>query len=157
METGEPIAAGQVTINATPADVYELVSDPTVMVGFAEEVYRARWLGGADRAEVGAQFRGDNRNGVRRWWTICRITDAEPGRCFAYEVRTPFQVPIARWQFDLAATDGGCRVVERSWLRVPRWFGPIANLITGQPDRPGTNNANIAATLSRLKAHLESV
>lgn len=152
----EPIASGQVTINATPAEVYRLVSDPTVMVGFAEEVYRARWLDGATEAKVGERFRGDNRNGIRRWWTICQVTDAEPGRCFAYEVSTPFKVPIARWQFDLAQADDGCTLVERSWMRVPRWFVPFAIMITGQPDRPGTNNANIATTLTRLKAHLET-
>jgi len=158
VDTAQPIATGQVTINATPDRVYELVSDPTVMVGFAEEVYRARWLHGAQTAAVGEQFRGDNRNGIRRWYTICRVTDADPGRCFAYEVRTPFQVPISRWQFDLAPTnDGNCTVVERSWLRVPRWFIPLAIMITGEPDRPGANNAHIATTLANLKAHLESV
>ena len=126
------------------------------MVGFAEEVYRARWLDGVTEAAVGARFRGDNRNGARRWWTVCRITDAEPERCFAYEVSTPFKVPIARWQFDVLPAATGCTVIESNWLRVPRWFAPIAILITGQPDRPGTNNANIAITLHRLKDHLES-
>ena len=151
----QPIATGQVTVAAAPADVYRLVSDPTVMVRFAEEVYRVRWLDGARSAAVGVRFRGDNRNGLRRWWTICRITDADPGRRFAYEVRTPFWVPVARWQFDLSAVVDGCTVVESCWLRVPRWFGPVADLITGQSDRAGTNNANIAVTLCRLKAHLE--
>jgi hypothetical protein len=156
MDANEPIAAGQVTIAATPAEVYRLISDPPVMAGFAEEVYRARWLGGVTETAVGARFRGDNRNGRRRWWTVCRITDAEPGRCFAYEVSTPFKVPIARWQFDLVPAATGCTVIERSWLRVPRWFIPIAIQITGQPDRPGTNSTNIALTLHRLKDHLES-
>jgi uncharacterized protein YndB with AHSA1/START domain len=156
VDTNAPIATGQVTVNASPAKVYRLISDPTVMVGFAEEVYRARWLDGAIEPTVGARFRGDNRNGRRRWWTVCRITDAEPGRRFAYEVSTPFKVPIARWQFDLLPAADGCTVVESSWLRVPRWFIPFAIAITGQPDRPGTNNANIAVTLRRLKEHLAS-
>jgi polyketide cyclase/dehydrase/lipid transport protein len=157
VDTSEPIATGQVAIKAPAAEVYRLVSDPTVMVGFAEEVYRARWLGDAGETTVGRRFRGYNRNGARRWWTVCRVTDAEPGRCFAYEVRTPFMVPIARWQFDLQPSADGCTVVESSWLRVPRWFIPIAILITGQPDRPGTNKSNIAITLSRLKQHAETL
>jgi hypothetical protein len=156
VDANEPIAAGQVTVAATPAEVYRLISDPTVMVDFAEEVYRARWLDGVTQAAVGARFRGDNRNGPRQWWTVCRITDAEPGRRFAYEVSTPFKVPIARWQYDVLPAATGCTVVESSWLRVPRWFVPIAIRITGQPDRSGTNNANIALTLHRLKDHLES-
>lgn len=158
MDTSEPIATGQVAIKAPAAEVYRLVSDPTVMVGFAEEVYRARWLDDGETT-VGRRFRGYNRNGARRWWTVCKVTDAEPGRRFAYEVRTPFMVPIARWQFDLRpAADGcSCIVVESSWLRVPRWFFPIAILITGQPDRPGTNKSNIAITLNRLKEHVEAL
>jgi hypothetical protein len=151
-----PIAAGQVTVAATPAEAYQLISDPPVMVGFAEEAYRARWLDGVTEAAVGARFRGDNRNGIRRWWTVCRITDAEPGRCFAYEVSTPFKVPISRWQFDVVPTEKGCTVIESSWLRVPRWFAPFAVWITGQADRPRANKANIALTLRRLKDHLES-
>lgn len=157
MRTSDPIATGQVTINATPAEVYRLVSDPTVMVQFADEVFRCRWVGDATEAAVGVKFRGANRNGWRRWTTTCRITDAEPGRRFAYEVvATPFRVPISRWQYDLRPGDDGCTVTESSWLHVPKWFVPIAIGITGEPDRPGANNAHIAATLRRLKDHLES-
>lgn len=156
MSPSEPIATGQVTINATPAEVYRLVSDPTVMVSFAEEVTRARWRRGATTASVGARFSGTNRNGWRRWTTTCRVTDAEPGRRFAFEVSTPFKVPISRWQYDILLTGEGCTVTESSWLRVPRWFVPIAIWITGEPDRPGVNTTNIATTLRRLKHHLEA-
>jgi uncharacterized protein YndB with AHSA1/START domain len=153
---GEPLATGQVTINASPAEVYRLISDPPTMVGFAEEVYRANWLSGASRAAVDARFRGVNRNGWRRWTTVCRVTEAEPGRRFAYEVSTPFKVPISRWEYDLRPVGDGCVLVESSWLRVPDWFAPIAIWITGEPDRAGANKSNIAATLDRLKDHLES-
>ncbi len=53
-----PIATGQVTIAAAPADVYRLVGDPPVMAGFANELYRARWLDGVTEAAVGTRFRG---------------------------------------------------------------------------------------------------
>jgi hypothetical protein len=39
---------------------------------------------------------------------------------------------------------------------VPRWFVPIAIWITGEPDRAGTNTANIETTLRRLQAHVEA-
>ncbi|HEV2782769.1 MAG TPA: SRPBCC family protein [Actinophytocola sp.] len=144
------------TINVAPEEAYRVVSDPTVMVRFAEEVFRVRWLGGATEAAVGARFSGTNRNGWRRWVTRCTITDAEPGERFAYEVSTPFRVPIARWQFDIQPADEGCTVTESSWLRVPSWFVPFAIFITGEPDRPAANRSHIAATLARLKEHLES-
>jgi uncharacterized protein YndB with AHSA1/START domain len=152
----EPIATGQVTIKASPDQVYELISDPTRMVNFAEEVFRVRWIKGADKAAVGARFKGSNRNGWRRWVTTCTVTEAEPGRRFVYEVSTPFKVPISRWEYDLRQTEDGCTVTESSWLRVPQWFIPFAIFITGEPDRPGVNNANIATTLRRLKEHVEA-
>jgi uncharacterized protein YndB with AHSA1/START domain len=154
--TSEPIATGQVTINATPAEVYRLISDPPAMARFTEEFFRARWLGGTTEPTVGARFRGSNRNGRRRWVTTCTVTDAEPGRRFVYEVSTPFKVPISRWEYEIRATDDGCTVTESSFLRVPAWFVPFAILITGEPDRPAANRAHIATTLSRLKDHLEA-
>ncbi|UKY47559.1 SRPBCC family protein [Streptomyces inhibens] len=149
-------ATGTVTIRVSPAEAYRIISDPPVMIGFAEEVHRARWLGGAKVAAVGARFRGYNRNGLRRWVTNCRVTDADPGRRFAYEVVAPLKIPISRWQYDIEPTAEGCAVTETNWLRVPLWFIPFAMLITGVFDRIGTNDANISTTLHRLKAHLET-
>jgi uncharacterized protein YndB with AHSA1/START domain len=152
----EPIATGEVVIDASPEEVYLLVSDPVAMAGFAEEFYKARWIKGATGPAVGSWFSGTNRNGLRRWVTHAEVTDAEPGRRFAYRVRTPFYVPISRWEYELAPEGDGCRVTVTNWLRVPRWFVPIAIFITGQPDRVATNLDNIAITLGRLKTHVES-
>ena len=75
---------------------------------------------------------------------------------FAYRVRTPFFVPISRWEYDITPEGAGCRLTVTNWLRVPGWFVPFAIFITGQPDRAGTNSTNIATTLERLKAHVEA-
>lgn len=154
----DPIATGQITVNATPAQAYHLITDPPAMAILAEEIIAAHWLEGAAHAAVGARFRGINRNGRRRWITICRVTDAIPDRRFAYDVSTPFGVPISRWQYDVEpAPDGqGCVITETNWLRIPLWFIPFAILITGVSNRAGSNNSHIAITLSRLKARLES-
>jgi hypothetical protein len=77
------------------------------MADFAEEFYRARWIRGATGPGVGNWFSGANRNGRRRWWTQSQITDAEPGRRFAYHVRTPFFVPISRWEYEIAPEAAG--------------------------------------------------
>ncbi|RZS43723.1 polyketide cyclase/dehydrase/lipid transport protein [Herbihabitans rhizosphaerae] len=151
----EPAATGAVTIHADAAEAYRIISDPPVMIQFAEEAHRARWLDDAGGAAVGARFRGYNRNGPRRWVTTCRVTDADPNRRFAYEVTAPLGIPISRWQYDIEAGPDGCTVTETNWLRAPLWFIPFAILITGALDRPGVNKANIATTLHRLKAHLE--
>ncbi|WP_037309773.1 SRPBCC family protein [Amycolatopsis orientalis] len=151
----EPLATGEVSIDAPPEKVYRLISDPVAMAECAEELRKARWIRGATEAAVGNWFSGSNRNGLRRWVTHAEIIEAEPGRRFAYRVRTPFFVPISRWEYDIRPDGDGSRVTVTNWLRVPPWFVPLAILITGQPDRAATNRANIAATLRRVKARLE--
>lgn len=153
----KPIITGQVAVDASPAEVYRLVSDPTAMADLAEELASARWLDGAAEAAVGARFSGLNRNGWRRWTTICEVTDVVPERRFAYEVSTPFKTPIARWQYDIEPVGDGCVVTVTNWIKVPDWFVPFALWISGEPDRPATNKANIATTLGRLKEHVESI
>ncbi|MGW0732078.1 SRPBCC family protein [Streptomyces sp. NPDC002851] len=154
----EPAATGSVTVQVSPAEAYRVISDPVTMAGFAEEAYRARWVDGATGPAVGHTFRGHNRNGLRRWVTACRVTDAEPNLRFAYEVKTlPFGIPISRWQYDIAPhRSGGCLITETNWLRVPLWFIPMAITVTGVINRIGTNNAHIGTTLQRLKHHLET-
>jgi hypothetical protein len=152
----EPLATGEVAVDAAPGEVYRLVSDPVAMAGLAEEFYRARWIRGATGPAVGSWFSGANRNGWRRWVTHAQVTAAEPGRRFAYRVRTPFHVPISRWEYEITPEGTGCRVAVTNWLLVPRWFVPVAIRITGEPDRAGTNSANITTTLRRLKARAES-
>lgn len=151
----EPTARGLVTIDATAEEVWAYVSDPVRMADFAAELVQCRWLDGVEKAEVGARFSGANRNGWRRWTTICTVTEVEPGRRFAYEVHTPFRTPISRWEYEIEETEAGCRVTESNWLLVPQWFIPFAIMITGEPDRVGLNMANIATTLQNLKLHLE--
>ncbi len=152
----EPLATGEVTIDAPPGEVYRLVSDPVAMADFAEEFYKARWIRGARQAAVGSWFSGSNRNGWRRWVTHAEIIEAAPDSRFAYRVRTPFYVPISRWEYEITPAGDGSRLTVTNWLRVPGWFVPFAIFITGQPDRAGTNQTNIATTLRRVKEHLET-
>ncbi|SDC17881.1 SRPBCC family protein [Actinokineospora iranica] len=151
----KPLATGEVIVDAGADEVYRVISDPPVMARLGEEIADAQWLDGAGSAAVGVKFKGINRNGRRRWDTICEITDADHGRRFAYEVRTSFRVPISRWQYDIEPVGDGCRVTETNWLRAPLWFLPIAILVTGVLNRIEHNRANIATTLNRLKQHLE--
>ncbi|MFC3450149.1 SRPBCC family protein [Amycolatopsis speibonae] len=151
----EPIATGEIALDAAPDKAYRLVSDPVAMAECAEELRAARWIRGATEARVGAWFAGSNRNGWRRWVTHAEIVEAEPGHRFAYLVRTQFFVPISRWEYEIRPEGDGCRVTVTNWARVPKWFVPIAIFITGEPDRAGTNRANIATTLGRVKDRLE--
>jgi hypothetical protein len=143
-----------VRIDARPDVVYGLITDLPTLASLAEEAVAMEWRKG-DAVRPGAVFVGHNENGGRRWTTKCTVTDAEPGRVFAFDVRHTV-VPIARWQYDLVPADGGCRVTESTWDRRPGWFRKLAGKATGVPDRAAANTEHIQLTLQRLKQRAEA-
>lgn len=150
----EPSAQGKVRIDADPQQVYDVVSDPVLMASLAAEINEVKWRGTA-RSQVGAVFIGRNRNGWRRWTTKCEVTDADPGRLFAYDVTVQGLIPIAHWRYDIEPDGDGSVVTERSWARAPQWFLPLGSTVTGITDRAGANQTHIEATLENLKKHCE--
>lgn len=144
-----------VTISASPETVYALITDLPTLAELGEEVEQMEWRKGGSAAP-GAVFKGNNSNGGKSWSTTCTVTHAEPGRTFAFDVKTAFVVPVAHWRYDIAATDGGCTVTERTWDRRPGWIRKPAEMTTGVGDRTGANAKHIELTLQRLKARAES-
>jgi hypothetical protein len=149
-----PSAEGTIDIAADLQAVYAIVIDPDRMAEVAEEtariLHRRSSIG-----QVGSRWVGLNRNGWRVWPTMARITDADPGRLFAFEVGE-LGIPVARWQYELEPIEGGVRVTERTWDRRPGWFAAATVPFTGVADRDGQNTRNIAATLERLKGAAEA-
>jgi hypothetical protein len=154
-ELGPASAAASVTIAADPAAVYALITDLPTMAALAAEVETMEWYRG-DRAEPGCAFKGHNANGRKKWTTTCTVTAAEPGRVFAFDVKTARVVQIAHWRYDIAPVDGGCTVTEQTWDQRPRWILKPAALSTGISDRTGANAKHIELTLERLKAKAEA-
>ena len=150
----DPCATARLQIDARPDVVYGLITDLPTLASLAEEAVAMEWRKG-DAVRPGAVFVGHNQNGGRRWTTKCTVTDAEPGRVFAFDVRhTVF--PVARWQYDIVAADGGCRVTESTWDRRPGWFRKLAGRATGVTDRVAANTEHIRLTLQRLKQRAEA-
>jgi Polyketide cyclase / dehydrase and lipid transport len=112
------------------------------------------WLEG-DSPTPGARFRGRNSNGGHKWTTTCTVTEADPGRAFAFDVKTFGFVPIAHWRYEFTPAADGCTVTERTWDRRPGWIRKPAALSTGVSDRTGANAEHIKLTLQRLKARAE--
>lgn len=148
-----PSATGTVQINASPDAVYALITDLAALADCAEENVGMDWRKG-DSVRPGAVFVGHNRNGGRKWSTTCTITDAAPGRGFAFDVRSAI-IPVARWSYEISPAGDGCRVTESMWDRRPGWFVGIAGLVTGVKDRPTVNTEHIRVTLDRLKRRAE--
>ena len=69
-----------------------------------------------------------------------------------------FAFSVAYWAYRLEPAANGTTVVTEQWrdLRSPlfRW-APAVKLVTGISDRVGTNEANMRATLDRLKGAAE--
>ncbi len=143
-----------VQIDARPDLVYGLITDLPTLASLAEEAVAMEWRKG-DAVRQGAVFTGHNQHGKRRWSTKCTVTDAEPGRRFAFDVRHSV-FPIARWQYDIAAADGGCQVTESTWDRRPGWFRKLAGKATGVTERLAANADHIQLTLQRLKQRAEA-
>ncbi|MDT5010532.1 MAG: hypothetical protein QOH57_2149 [Mycobacterium sp.] len=153
-QLGEPAAGADVTIDAAPDAVYALITDLPTLASLGEEVSSMQWRKGTS-AQPGAVFKGENRNGSRKWTTTCTVTEAVPGSAFAFDV-SYLGMPIARWRYDIEGVDGErCRVTEQTWDRRPAWFRPAGGVATGIKDRAGANSAHIKATLRRLKDRAE--
>ena len=152
-----PCVTATVEIGARPDAVYALITDLPTLASLAEEAVAMEWRKGS-AVRAGAVFVGHNQNGGRRWTTKCTVTDAEPGRVFAFDVRYTV-IPIARWRYDildLGAADGGCQVTESTWDRRPGWFRKVAPRATGVSDRAAANTEHIRLTLQRLKQRAEA-
>jgi hypothetical protein len=124
-ELNQPSATAAVYINADPHAAYALVADLPTLASMAEETVAMRWRKG-DSVRPGAVFTGHNQNGGRRWSTTCTVTDAEPGRIFAFDVRSAV-IPVACWRYEFAVTG----------------------------DRTAANREHIRLTLQRLKERLQ--
>lgn len=107
-------------VAADPQAVYRLISDITSAGERSDECRAAAWLPEGPRAAVvGARFRGRNRSGVARWSRVCEITEAEPGRAFAFrtlpERWDPSRADSTTWRYELEARAEGTTLVRHSY------------------------------------------
>lgn len=153
-DRGAASVAADITIDADPTKVYELITDLPTLASLAPESAGMRWRSG-DKATPGAVFKGTNRNGFRRWTTTCTVTDADPGRAFAFDVHY-FGAPVAHWRYDITAEGKGCRVTEQTWDHRAPWMAKAGGLATGVTDRGTANDGHMKLTLRRLKEKAEA-
>ena len=141
-------------ISASPETVYGLVADVTRMGDWSPETTSCRWSRKGGGLEVGARFRGTNRNRWHRWVTLCRVTAAEPDREFAFDSKLVF--PIANWAYRIESIESGCLVTETWTDRRNAVFRRLGWMADGVRDRAVHNEEGMKRTLERLAIAAES-
>ena len=151
----ETVVTVEREVKAPAERVWAMVSDVTRMGEWSPEATGARWRGDATGPKVGARFSGRNRRGWRRWSTVGKVTESEPGKAFAFDV---FAGPlkVATWAYRFEPTADGCRVQE-SWRdnRSGPWLKWGGVLASGVSDRETHNRAGMEQTLENLAAAAE--
>ncbi|MEO6205177.1 MAG: SRPBCC family protein [Mycobacteriales bacterium] len=156
MPTTPAVALSRSVSIEAPADrVWQLVSDLPAMGELSPENTGGSWLGGATGPAAGVRFKGKNSQGKRRWSTDVTVTECEPGRRFAFDVKS-VGLAVATWSYDIEATgDDACQVTE-SWQDNRGWLiSTLGSLTTGVSDRKAFAATSIEQTLARLKERAE--
>lgn len=139
-------------IAASPAVVYDLVTDVTRIGERSPECYHAEWLDGASSAATGARFRGRNRIGPIKWTTTCTVTTAESPREFAFSVIDGNGREQTRWRYTIEPTASGCRVTESYQFL---WCPLVARLAELPFPRDRQLHRGIQRTLEAIRAAAE--
>lgn len=146
-----------VHINASPEKVYELVTDVRRMGEWSPECRQCEWLDGATGPEVGARFKGSNKNGMFRWSTKPRVLVAEGGREFAFATELRGK-DLTKWTYRFEPDGDGAKVTE-SFEMMEDQPGLITffekNLMRVK-DRKGDLENDMRATLERIKTAVEA-
>jgi hypothetical protein len=145
-----------VYIEASPEDVYDLVSDITNMGQWSPETVRCKWVKG-DRPAVGARFKGYNRRGHARWSNTVEGIAADRGREFTFR-RTVRHCGVCDWRYRIERQGAGTILSESYEVTKPDWA--ITNWFNGLmlrvDDRDDDLAEGMATTLSRIKAAAEA-
>lgn len=137
-------------VNATPSDVWDVISDLPNMGALSPEATGGEWVKG-DGPAVGSVFKGTNASGSKSWSTKATVTRSAPGRGFEIHVKA-FGQPVADWAYDLSPAPEGGTVVTESWTdRRSKVFAKVGGVATGVADREAFAGESMEKTLEALQ------
>jgi hypothetical protein len=145
----------QIVMNATPAQIYDMVANLPRMGEWSPECRRVEWEGGATAPAEGARFVGHNRGGplqLVRWSRRGRVVTADPGREFAFVTEEGGR-ESTYWRYRLEPVVGGTQVTESYEVKwIPLW----ARIIDGPLNRRRELHDNMRETLAQLRTAAEA-
>ena len=120
----------EIDIDASPSDVWALVSDINLPARFSDEFQGADWID--PEPCVGATFAGRNKNeNMGEWEVVCTIMDYSPEKVFAWNA-SDAENPAAQWRFEIESGD------DSTLLRFIMILGPgpsgLTAIIEKMPD-----------------------
>jgi uncharacterized membrane protein len=158
----KPAVEVRVWVSASPARVWELVSDIELMPALSAELQSVEWLDGANGPAAGARFTGRSKHeALGEWETTSQVVEFEPERLFGWAVGDP-AAPAALWRFQLNPKDGGTELSE--WMQMGPGPSGLSFAIDRMPDkeqkivfvRMREFERNITVTLERIRALAEA-
>ena len=143
-----------VHMQATPDQVWALVSDVTRIGSYSPETFEAEWIDGATGPAIGARFRGHvKRNGRGPiYWTTCVVSSCVPGSVFGFDVLTGGKA-LNTWTYRIEPSGDGSDVSE-SFHLAETWSLKLYWALLGWA-RGRTNHNGMLATLEAIKAEVE--
>ena len=149
---------GQVSVevDATPEQVWTLLTDITRAGEWSHETQGGEWLDGAAGPVVGARFQGRNQSGRSKWSRRCEVVAADAPRTISWRtVPTALFRDSTIWTYELEPTANGCRITQR--FEVVK-LGPIMDrlfyaIIPAHRDR----TAALTDDVRRLGEHAAAV
>jgi len=145
-----------VTMAASPAQVWALVSDVTKIGRYSPETFEAEWLDGATGPAVGVRFRGHVKRNEKgpTYWATCVITECEPNRAFGFTVGTSVEKGLNNWRYELTPNADGSTDVTESFRLKETAALKVYWAVLGWA-RGKTNRNGMRRTLEAMKAELE--
>ena len=140
-----------VRIDASPDQVFALLTDLAELPKLSPENQRCEFLEGSSEVAVGARFRGTNRAGDYEWHADCEVTVFEPGRRFVYLVPPGFE-HATEWSYTIEPDGDGSIVTEA-------FHAPLLGLPDIYPGKIEGRRDNLEKacqiTMANLKSALE--
>lgn len=142
------------TIEASPEEVYAMVSDITRTGEWSPVCRSAEWVDPEETGE-GAQFLGHNETPDRQWTTTSTVVAAVPGEHFAWEVGEGY----VHWGYRIHPVQGGSQLTHE-WEFLPAGqeffvtrYG--ADAPTQVEQRTASARESIPRTLAAIKEIVE--
>jgi uncharacterized protein YndB with AHSA1/START domain len=151
----EPLLEETIEVDATPAQVWSLVSDVRRMAKWSPQVQKT-FVRGGGVVRLGSRTVNVNRRGLLVWPTQAKVVRFEPHREIALRIRDNFTI----WSFTLEPTEaGGTRITQRR--EAPDGISSVSLKLTdailgGQQGFAAELRDGMRQTLARIKAEAEA-